>query len=863
MKQARKWLVALLAAVLILGALPMAALAAAPWAGAAEVQNVTAFKSALENESVPSIKITGNVTITTSDGTPESPLDAGEKPILVTREGNLVLEEGAAMTSDCLQGSFSFEATDDGDMWDHIAYGMKAFLMDDSGHRLLLGSLPEDVGEAIDGKTLAVLSGDVTLESDAEVQMLLVMDDGTLTISKGSKLTVTGLIHAKTVHDFGELWADESVDFDVEDYNCPRVVVCWEDDNYSSNFAMTPYDEYEIEKFALYDYRNGQWGYFDVNQANLKFESPLSYGEMEGHERPVLTAKGAQWGTFCAVSCEGYVPLRVFIELPEIGCYSTPGASTSSILTGSLTCSPVSSSEFYVCVNPDAWFVEQGYTVSDLHVEAVRYDEDGRHVLENAPIEIQKVKEGVWKITASGCDFNVEPKVTVTNPEDEEEYFDTGAGIFLEPAQALVYSGAPLDGTDNGWGIPWKDAYKSTLRDTLSLKAGASKNVYLYLLVYQGEAEGDKPAGWYCEPVGISQIRAEGVTVIQGKEDDDRVIRITAGAAGSHKVIRMQEEQVGPDEWEMIPGSSRGEPLVVTVASSGSSGGSSGGSSSGSSGNGSGGGSGKSSSSKPAGNSTYDISTPNAVGGAVSVQPQNAKQGETVTVTVRPEDGCALKTLSVTAGSGRKIETVEAGDGRYTFVMPGAKVTVRASFTKVQAEAPAGSFTDVAPSAYYRDAVQWAVENGITGGTGAGRFSPDAPCTRAQTVTFLWRAAGSPAPSGGENPFQDVPSGAYYHDAVLWAAEKGITGGVTADTFGPEAVVTRGQTAAFLHRAVGSPTAEGGSFADVPSGAYYAEAVQWAAEKGVTGGGGVGRFNPGASCTRAQIVTFLYRSREG
>ena len=847
MKQARKWLAALLAAVLILGALPMAALAEED--GTAAVRNLDEFKAALEDTTVRRIEITGDVVI--PDG--ES-LNAGEKEIHVSLTGNLLLNPGAVMTSDAPLEKFSFEEDDGVSQWDRIAYGMKAFLMDDSGHRLLLGSLPEDVGEAIDGKTLAVLGGDVTLESDADVQMLLVMDDGTLTISKGSKLTVTGLIHAKTVHDSGELWADESVDFDVEDYNCPRVVVCWEGDNYSSNFAMTPYDEYEIEKFALYDYRNGDWGYFDVNQAYLKFESPLSYGDIEGHERLVLTAKGAQWGTFYAVSCEGYVPLRVFIELPEIGCYSTPSASTSSVLTGSLKCSPVFSSEFYVCINPDAWFVREGYRVSELNIEAVRYDENGGHTLTNPPVKSQKTGNGVWKITAGDGGFNVEPWVTVTSP-DGEDSFEIGTGIFLEPAQSLVYSGAPLTGERNDWGFPWKDDYRSTLRDTLSLKAGDSKDVYLYLLVYQGNAEGEKPAGWYCEDVNINQIRAEGVTVAQGKEDDDSVIRIIAGFAGAHKVIRTQEEQIGPDEWEMIPGSSRGEPLVVTVASSGSSGGSSG--------NGSGGGSGKSSSSKPAGNSTYDISAPNVVGGAVSVQPQNAKQGETVTVTVRPENGYALKTLSVTAGSGRKIETVEAGDGRYTFVMPGAKVMVRASFTKVQAEAPAGSFTDVAPSAYYRDAVQWAVENGITGGTGAGRFSPDAPCTRAQTVTFLWRAAGSPAPSGGENPLQDVPSGAYYHDAVLWAVEKGITGGVTADTFGPEAVVTRGQTAAFLHRAAGSPTAEGGSFADVPSGAYYAEAVQWAAEKGVTGGVGGGRFNPGASCTRAQIVTFLYRSREG
>lgn len=854
MKQARKWLAALLSAVLILGALPMAALAAED--GTAEAGNLDEFKAALEDAAVRRIEITGSVVIPGDE-----PLDAGEKEIHVTLEGDLLLDPGAVMTSDAPMGAFSYEEEEDVSQFDRIAYGMAAFLMDGNGHRRLLGSLPEDVGEAIDGMSLAVLSGDVTLESAAEVRMLYIMNGGTLTIAKGSKLVITGQIYAKTVNDFGELWADESVRFDVEDYNCPRVVAIWGGDDYSPNFTMTPYDEYEIEKFALYDYRNGEWGCFDVPLSSLSFESPLSYGELEDHERPVLTARGAQWGAAYKVTCEGYVPLRVFIELPELGCYSAPSATTGNILTGSLKCSPLSSNEFYVCVSPDAWFVEEGYTVSDLTVRAVRYDEDGAHELANPPVTSQKVGDGVWKITAGGCDFSVEPEATVTSP-DGEESFPIGTGLFMEPAQSLVCSDAPLDGEDNGWGIPWKDAYKSVLRNTLSLKAGSSKNLYLYLLVYQGQAEGNKPAGWYCEPVAINQIRAEGVTIAQGKEDDDHVIRVTAGSAGTHKVIRMQEQQVGPDEWEMIPGSTRGEPLTVTVTSSGSSsGGSSGGSSSGSGSSGSSG----ASSSKPAGNSTYDISIPSGIlGGTVSVQPQSAKQGETVTVTVRSEEGYALKTLSVTAASGRKIETAEAGDGRYTFTMPGAKVTVRASFTRVQEETPAGSFSDVSAGAYYYDAVQWAVGKGITGGTAASRFSPDAPCTRAQIVTFLWRAVGSPAPSSRENPFKDVASGAYYYDAVLWAVERGITGGTSAEAFSPEAVVTRGQTAAFLHRAAGSPEASGSvSFADVASDAYYAGAVRWAAEKGITGGTGGGLFSPGAPCTRAQIVTFLYRSQEG
>lgn len=863
MKRARKWLAALLAVVLVLGAAPMAALAEEdPWAGAAEVEDLAAFKAALENQDVPSIKITGNVVVATSDGTPENPLDAGEKPILVTREGNLLLDPGAAMTSDCPQGMFSFEETDDGDMWDHIAYGMKAFLMDDGGHRLLLGSLPEGkVGEAINGKSMAVLSGDVTVEKGQwEIGTLFVLGNGTLTISKGCKLTITEEIYAKEVNDFGELWADENVYWTVETYNCPRLVVCWEGENYERGLTMTPYDEYEIEKFVLYDYRDGEWGYFDVDTADLKFEAPLSYGNVEGHERPTLTAKGAQWETIYSISYGDYIPLRVRIELPEMGCYSAPSISTDNLLSDGLQCSPLTSGVFYVCVRPDAWFLKEGYTVSELTVEAVRYDENGPHALPNASVKSERVGNGVWKLTVNGCEFNVETRVTVTSP-DGEDSFEIGTGLFLEPAEILACSDAALTGERNDWGYLWKDAYKSVLSGALSLKAGASKDLMLYLLVYQGQAEGGKPAGWYCEDVNINQIRAEGVTVVQGKEDDDHVIRVTAGSAGSHKVIRVQEQQVGPDEWEMIPGSTRGEPLSVTVTSSGSSHRPSGGGSSGSSDSDS------STTPTATGKSGFEVSVPAQItGGSVSVRPESAKQGETVTLTVLPEEGYALKTLSVAASSGRKIETAEAGEGRYTFTMPGSKVTVRASFTKLPAEPqPAsGSFADVAPGAYYHDAVVWAVEKGVTGGTGEGRFSPDAPCTRAQTVTFLWRAAGSPAPSGKENPFKDVAPGAYYHDAVLWAVEKGITGGTAADTFSPEAVVTRGQTAAFLHRAAGSPAAKGdSSFKDVASGAYYYDAVLWAAEKGITGGTGEGRFDPGAPCTRAQIVTFLYRNQAG
>ena len=169
-------------------------------------------------------------------------------------------------------------------------------------------------------------------------------------------------------------------------------------------------------------------------------------------------------------------------------------------------------------------------------------------------------------------------------------------------------------------------------------------------------------------------------------------------------------------------------------------------------------------------------------------------------------------------------------------------------------------FSDVAEGAYYYDAVLWAAERGITGGTGDGKFTPDATCTRAQMVTFLWRAAGSPEPTTTVCPFTDVDVGSYYGKAVLWAMENGITGGTSATTFSPDMTCTRGQMATFLCRmADGKPVSNSNIFTDVESDAYYAEPVQWAVENGITNGTGENKFSPDAICTRAQIVTFLYR----
>ena len=210
---------------------------------------------------------------------------------------------------------------------------------------------------------------------------------------------------------------------------------------------------------------------------------------------------------------------------------------------------------------------------------------------------------------------------------------------------------------------------------------------------------------------------------------------------------------------------------------------------------------------------------------------------------------------------GSNVYTDKSSGAKSVAVTPGGVTVSTASDSLSGTEETPVRFTDVPDGAYYADAVRWAVENGITTGTGENTFSPDAPCTRAQMVTFLWRANGSPEPKDSGNRFSDVSAGAYYYKAVLWAVENGITTGTGATTFSPDATVTRGQTVTFLHRAAGSPQASGSRFSDVDSDAYYAAAVAWAVANGITDGVSATSFAPGSPCTRAQIVTFLYRAK--
>ena len=263
------------------------------------------------------------------------------------------------------------------------------------------------------------------------------------------------------------------------------------------------------------------------------------------------------------------------------------------------------------------------------------------------------------------------------------------------------------------------------------------------------------------------------------------------------------------------------------------------------------------------GSSSYPITVPGKTeNGSVTVSPKNASAGSTVTITVKPDSGYVLETISVTDKNGNDLKLTDKGNGKYTFTMPASKVEIKVTF--MEDNSVLNFFYDVPNDAYYYEAVKWAAENGITGGVGNSLFAPNQPCTRAQIVTFLWRAAGSPVVNY-LMPFTDVDEGAYYAEAVRWAASTGIVTGLTETTFGTDSVCTRAQAAAMIYRCA---QAQGKGFTgawmfllpftDVPEWAY--ESVAWCYMNGVTTGVSETSFAPGNDCTRAQIVTFLWRA---
>ena len=263
------------------------------------------------------------------------------------------------------------------------------------------------------------------------------------------------------------------------------------------------------------------------------------------------------------------------------------------------------------------------------------------------------------------------------------------------------------------------------------------------------------------------------------------------------------------------------------------------------------------------GSSSYPITVPGKTeNGSVTVSPKNASAGITVTITVKPDSGYVLETISVTDKNGNGLKLTDKGNGKYTFTMPTSKVEIKVTF--MEDNSVLNFFYDVPNDAYYYEAVKWAAENGITGGVGNSLFAPNQPCTRGQIVTFLWRAAGSPVVNY-LMPFTDVDEGAYYAEAVRWAASTGIVTGLTETTFGTNDVCTRAQAATMIYRYA---QAQGKGFTgawmfllpftDVPEWAY--ESVAWCYMNGVTTGVNETAFAPGNDCTRAQIVTFLWRA---
>ena len=239
----------------------------------------------------------------------------------------------------------------------------------------------------------------------------------------------------------------------------------------------------------------------------------------------------------------------------------------------------------------------------------------------------------------------------------------------------------------------------------------------------------------------------------------------------------------------------------------------------------------------------YSVSTPSKTeNGSVTVSPKSASKGSTVTITVKPDSGYVLETLTVTDKNGDELKLTDKGNGKYTFTMPGSKVEVKATFME-----------DNSVLNFFYD---------VPNGASDTMFGPYESCTRAQIVTFLWRAAGSPEPKTASS-FTDVPVSAYYAKAVAWAIENGITNGMTETTFAPDATCTRGQIVTFLYRALKGTASGSTNFTDVKSDTFYADAINWAVANNVTNGTSNTTFSPNADCTRAEIVTFLYRAYQG
>ena len=460
-----------------------------------------------------------------------------------------------------------------------------------------------------------------------------------------------------------------------------------------------------------------------------------------------------------------------------------------------------------------------------------------------------KVPKSTRKVTATvenALNTAHEAVVTVENlPKDFDAQYEVASGSTDLSAYNFKVEGEKLTWT----GTPAFGAYTLTIRDKRDAYAPVSTSFELKTADVIAKYDASKKALVKASNAITKEQFAAYLEAISAVSVDG-----TSYAASGKNVVKIIQDNGAVDmtatpftkgdgaSYSLVVKATGYQDLTFTVTTAKKSNSGSGSSSSGSSG------------------SSYAVSAPSTKNGDVTVSPKNASKGDRVTVTVTPDKGYELDKLTVKDASGNKLKLTDKGDGKYIFTMPGSKVTVSAAFVEEQT---ASTFTDVPADAYYAKAVEWAVKKGITNGKANGLFGSNDPCTRGQIVTFLWRAAGSPAPKGTATVPADVLPSSYCYDAVAWALENSITNGLADGTFGVNSTCTRGQSVTFLYRAMGTAPTTVNGFTDVAAGDFYAEAVAWAVENGVTSGTSASAFSPNAGCTRAQIVTFLYRAYQG
>ena len=485
----------------------------------------------------------------------------------------------------------------------------------------------------------------------------------------------------------------------------------------------------------------------------------------------------------------------------------------------------------------------QGKTIDTI----TYYLNDGTIQTIGTNLKIPKSTKNVTATVKNALNTAREAVVTVENlPEDFDAQYAVASGSIDLSAYNFKVEGEKLTWTDT----PAFGAYTLTITDKSGAYAPVSTSFELKTADIIAKYDASKKALVKASSDITDEQLAAYLKAISAVSVDGRSYAASGrGAVTIIKdggVIDLAATQFSKGDgatYSMVVKATGYQDLTFTLEtpkqsnhSSGSSGSSSGGSSSGS-------------------GRSYAVTAPSTKNGDVAVSPKNASKGDRVTVTATPDKGYELDSLTVKDASGNKLKLTDKGNGKYTFTMPGSKVTVSTEFVEEQA---ASIFADVPADAYYAKAVEWAVKKGITNGKANGLFGSNDPCTRGQIVTFLWRAAGSPAPKGTATVPADVLPGSYCYDAVAWALENGITGGTGNGKFSPDATCTRAQAVTFLYRASGSPAVSGSAaFSDVAANAYYVSAVKWAEKNGITGGIDGGLFGSGNNCTRGQIVAFL------